>query len=99
MKTLATESASATFTGDRTTVNNEYQTLITDIDRQAANIGLNDGGSSVQSNSQVARDLSGIGNAVDSAPGRRKHQPAERRLRLETTSPISTLPTPDFWPA
>src|SRR5215207_3704845 len=40
LKTLATQSASSTFTGDRTTVNNEYQALLSEIDRQAANVGL-----------------------------------------------------------
>src|SRR5579872_2325402 len=44
MKTLATESASGTFTGDRTILDNEYQTLLGEIDRQATNIGLNTGG-------------------------------------------------------
>ena len=41
LKTLATESASGTFTGNRSTVNNEYQTLLGEIDRQATNINLN----------------------------------------------------------
>src|SRR5512147_2405124 len=41
LKTLASQSASGTFTGSRTTLNNEYQALLTEIDRQAANIGLN----------------------------------------------------------
>ena len=40
LKTLATESASDTFTGSRTTLNNEYQDLIGEINRQADNIGL-----------------------------------------------------------
>ena len=44
MKTLATESASGTFTGDRTILDGEYQTLLGEIDRQATNIGLNTGG-------------------------------------------------------
>src|SRR5215469_16600850 len=34
MKTLATESASSTFTGDRTTLNNEFQSLVQEINRQ-----------------------------------------------------------------
>jgi flagellin len=34
-KTLATESASGTFTGDRTTLDNEYQDLLGEINRQA----------------------------------------------------------------
>ena len=45
MKTLATESASGTFTGSRTVLQNEYSTLLTELDRQATNIGLNTGGS------------------------------------------------------
>jgi flagellin len=40
LQTLATESASTTFTGDRSTLNTEYQGLLTEIDRQADNIGL-----------------------------------------------------------
>ena len=44
LKTLATQSASATFTGDRAVLNKEYQTLIGEIDRQAVNIGLTTGG-------------------------------------------------------
>ena len=39
-KTLATESASGTFTGNRATLDNEYQDLLKEIDRQADNIGL-----------------------------------------------------------
>ena len=42
LKTLATESASSTFSGDRATLNNEYQSLLTEITRQASNIGLVD---------------------------------------------------------
>jgi flagellin len=44
MQTLATESASSTFTGDRDTLNNEYQQLIGEITRQASDIGLVTGG-------------------------------------------------------
>ena len=44
MKTLATESATGTFTGDRNILDAEYQTLLGEIDRQAANIGLDGGG-------------------------------------------------------
>src|SRR5512147_743605 len=43
MKTLATQSASATFTGDRATLQAEYAKLKTEISRQAANIGLGTG--------------------------------------------------------
>ena len=39
-KPLATESASGTFTGSRTTLDAEYQDLLGEINRQADNIGL-----------------------------------------------------------
>jgi flagellin len=45
LQTLATESASGTFQGDRTTLNNEFQSVLTEITRQAGNIGLASGGS------------------------------------------------------
>ena len=44
LKTLATQSASDTFTGDRNTVQTEFDTLATEIDRQARNVKLDDGG-------------------------------------------------------
>jgi flagellin len=77
LQTLATESASGTFTGNRSTLNQEYQQLITEIDRQASNINLNNGGSfntnlnvyiggaSTASNASVSINLSGGQNAVD----------------------------------
>ena len=79
LKTLATQSASTTFTGDRANINVEYQQLVTDISRQAANIGLNSGGSlntlnnvyvgggSNQANAQVQINLSGTINTVNAA--------------------------------
>src|SRR5690348_7521892 len=78
MKTLATQSASGTFSGNRGTLDQEYQELITEINRQAGNIGLAAGGSNnttvnvyigggTQTNSQVTVDLSGKGNQVDAA--------------------------------
>jgi len=78
LQTLATESASSTFAGNRATVNNEYQGLLTEVNRQAAAINLNTGGTyntnlvtyvgggNNQANSQVSVDLSGANNAVDS---------------------------------
>ncbi len=44
LKTLATQSASDTFSGDRSVPNAEFQTLLGEIDRQAQSIGLNTGG-------------------------------------------------------
>lgn len=81
MKTLATQSASSTFTGNRATLNTEYQSLILEINRQAANVGLGSGdvnagrfnanirvyigGGSQSNNSMVSIDLSGPSNLVD----------------------------------
>jgi flagellin len=44
-RSLATESASGTFTGDRTVLNTEFQSVLGEINRQAQAIGLNQGGS------------------------------------------------------
>jgi len=77
LQTLATESASSTFAGNRTTVNNEYQGLLSEINRQASSINLNTGGTyntnlvtyvgggDTQANSQVSVNLTGANNAVD----------------------------------
>ncbi len=77
MKTLATQSASGTFTGSRATLDQEYQQLMTEITRQATNINLNSGGTFNQnlsvyiggakttSNATVNVNLAGAANAVD----------------------------------
>src|SRR5256885_10222436 len=41
LRTLSTQSASDTFTGDRSVLNSEFQSLISEIDRQGQSIGLN----------------------------------------------------------
>jgi len=82
LKSLATQSASGTFAGNRNTLNQEFTTLLGEIDRQAANIGLGTGagtsaqynasltvyigGGSTQANAQVTIDLSGSGNVLNS---------------------------------
>src|ERR1700748_257624 len=43
-RTLATQSATGTFTGDRGVLNSEFQSVLTEINRQAQAIGLNQGG-------------------------------------------------------
>src|SRR5580658_8563013 len=43
-RTLATEAASDTFTGDRGVLNSQFQSVLTEINRQAQAIGLNQGG-------------------------------------------------------
>ncbi len=50
-RTLATESASSAFTGDRGVLNTEFQNVIGEIDRQSQAIGMNTGG-------QFAKSLS-----------------------------------------
>jgi flagellin len=77
LKTLATESASTTFTGDRSNINVEYQQLVSQVSQQASNIGLSAngqlnsvnqvyiGGGNTSANSQVTVDLSGSQNQVD----------------------------------
>ena len=58
-RTLATESASGTFTGDRTQLQSEFSSVLTEINRQATNIGMNQGG-------QFAKTLSVfIGGGMD----------------------------------
>jgi flagellin len=79
LRTLATQSASAGFTGNRQTLNTEYQTLLGEISRQASNIGMSTGsiggrfntsmdvyvgGGSSAANAKVTVDLSG--SRVDS---------------------------------
>lgn len=77
LKTLATESSSSTFTGNRATLNQEYSQLLTEVTRQASNINLNAGGTfntllnvyiggaTQQANATVSVDLSGANSAVD----------------------------------
>ena len=77
LKTLAAESASATFAGDRSNINTEFQALLTQVTQQASNIGLANGGKlnilnqvyigggSTTTNSQISVDLSGAANQVD----------------------------------
>lgn len=73
-RTLATQSASGTFTGSREVLNNEFQTVLSEIDRQAQSIGLNIGGEFAKSLSvfigggKTSGNISGIENgsvAVD----------------------------------
>lgn len=81
LKTLATQSASNTFTGNRSILNNEFQSLTAEVTRQAANIGLSTGaigganntnlsvyiggGNGVQANSIINVNLGGTANRVD----------------------------------
>ncbi|MGC4055433.1 MAG: flagellin [Paludibaculum sp.] len=78
LRTLATQAASDTFTGDLATLDDEFTAIKTEIDRQAANIGLVTGGANAkagevfvgggdtQANSIVTLDLTTT-SVVDSA--------------------------------
>lgn len=62
-RTLATQSASGTFFGERSVLNGEFQSVLAEIDRQAQSIGLNQGGT-------FAKNLSvfiGGGKGVDNS--------------------------------
>src|SRR4051812_20217699 len=79
MKTLASQSASGTFTESRSTLNQEYSQLTTELTRQATNIKLNSGGSlnsflkvyvgggTSSAGGTIDVDLSGAASAVDAA--------------------------------
>ena len=81
LKTLATQSASTTFTGQRSILDNEFKALLSEIDRQAKDIKLDTNGTyaskmnvyigggnasnATNSNAMVGVDLSG--SAVDAS--------------------------------
>ncbi|HWF09698.1 MAG TPA: hypothetical protein VG297_14615, partial [Bryobacteraceae bacterium] len=71
LRTLATESASNTFTGSRTTLNNEYQGLLSEINRQASNVNLNTGGIY---NSNLVTFVGGGGSANGAAAAQANSQ-------------------------
>ncbi len=48
-RTLAAQSATGTFTGDRNILNSEFQSVLSEIDRQAQAIGLDQGGAFARS--------------------------------------------------
>ena len=53
LKTLATQSASSgTFTGNRSTLDAEYQSLLGEVNRQAANVGLGSGDTQATANNR-----------------------------------------------
>jgi len=53
LKTLAVQGASGTFTGDYTTLDNEFKNDVAEITRQAANIGLGGGSTDFKTNLSV----------------------------------------------
>ena len=100
MKTLAAESASGTFSGSRATLDTEYQQLVTEISRQAANINLNSGGtfntslqvyiggsrtSNVAGSGQISVDRFKQGQLRVYACNLKHSVPAEMWLRVQYT--------------
>ncbi|HZY60060.1 MAG TPA: flagellin [Candidatus Binataceae bacterium] len=69
LKTLATQSASDSFTGDRGALNTEYQTLVGEISRQAQTIGLNQGGGFARNLSIYLGGGTGASAALTTANG------------------------------
>jgi len=69
LKTLATQSASETFTGSRTTLDDEFGKLVIELDRQAENIGLDTGGANATDLSVYIGGGSGSTVSVDLTAG------------------------------
>src|SRR4051812_34679827 len=69
LKTLATQSASDSFTGNRNALNSEYKMLVGEIDRQAQSVGLNQGGTFAKSLSVYLGGGSGATAAATLANG------------------------------
>ena len=88
-RTLATESASGTFTGDRGVLNSEFQSVIQEVNRQAQAIGLNQGGvvrhqpECVRRRRPVVNGITAVQNgtvSVNLSPvHRRRQEPRTRR--------------------
>lgn len=69
LQQLATQSASGTFSGSRATLDQEFQTLLGEINRQASNIGLASGGGATtasQYNNQLTVYIGGGSNQTNS---------------------------------
>jgi flagellin len=64
LKVLATQSAADTFSGDRNTLDGEFQTLLSEVDRQAESIGLNTWGQYAQ---PLTVFVGGSGSSSDTA--------------------------------
>ena len=86
LKTLAAQSASDTFQGDRATLDGEYQDLLGEIDRQAGNIGLAVGGASLTSLSVYIGGGAGATVDIDLSGG----QVDAAGLALDATSVTDT---------
>ena len=77
--TLATQSASGTFTGNRATLNDEFQSVLSEINREAQAIGLNQGGTLAQNLSVFIGGGQGASAASATSNG-------EEQLNLSTST-------------
>jgi flagellin len=71
-RTLATQSASGTFSGDRNVLNTEFSSVIGEIDRQAQSVGLTSGGTFAKSLSVFiggGRTANGISSTANGSVG------------------------------
>lgn len=71
-RTLATQSATGTFTGDRTVLNAEFQNVLGEVDRQSQAIGLNTNGTFAKNLSVFiggGKTSSGISNITNGSVG------------------------------
>ena len=77
-RTLATESASGTFTGNRGVLDSEFQSVLGEINRQAQSIGLNQGGTFAK-NLSVFIGGGQASNGVSATQERNRHVKPEIR--------------------
>ena len=75
LRTLATQSASGTFTGDRGVLNNQFQSLLTEVDRESQSIGLNTGGEFQKIARRIHRRRHHLHWRVFDQQRHRKHRP------------------------
>jgi flagellin len=99
LRTLAAQSASDTFTGDRNVLNSEFQSLLSEIDRQAQSIGLDQNGQFAKSLSVfVGGGRSSGTGAIDTANGSRTSARGRVPTRWRRSSPTPAIPprSPDI---
>ena len=88
LRTLSTQSASGTFTGDRGILNNEFQSVLGQIDQQAQAIGLNQGG-------QFATNLAVyIGGGKDTTTGGFSASNGTLNINLSAATVDTPIPIP-----
>ncbi len=102
-RTLATQSASGAFTGDRSVLNSEFQSVIQEVNRQAQAIGLNQGGTFAtdlqvfvgggRASGNVSSATNGTVSVNLSTVHRRRQEPRPRRVCKRPARPGPTSAT------